>query len=1096
MKSTQFFIYSFLLFSFFRSGKIVVQQSPYFDGRLASVKKITTKRERTILTYRDGQNTDDNTAFISQVNGTHEKQVTHSVIFNSLTSQDTSIIENLRKGFKNPPESARPGVYWYFMDGNISKQAMTADLESMKKVGIAHAIFLEVNVGIPRGKVDFLSEEWQELFKHAVREAERLGIAITLGVGPGWTGSGGPWVSGSQSMKHLVASSIQVSGNETKTIILPKPDARKPYFGEAPFTPELKQKWLDYYEDAAVLAFPTPPDSFKIKDIGEKALYYRDPYSSMPGVKQFLPTSANYQVLPKESVILKDRIIDVTQFIKPDGTLDWKVPDGNWTILRLGSRNNGAVTRPAPIPGVGFECDKFDTLALDAHLQNFIGKLLKKIGIPDKKLQGGLKMLHMDSWEMGAQNYTLQLRAEFKKRRGYDPLPYYPVYTGLVVESLEKSERFLWDLRQTAQELVIENHAIHLKKYAHKYNMGFSIEPYDMNPTADMELGAVADVPMCEFWSKDFGFNSSFSCIQAASIAHIEGKSVVAAEAFTAYLDAWKQYPGSMKDQGDWAFAAGINRFMYHTFQHQFLPDNLKPGMTMGPYGVHHDRSQTWWPMADAYHQYISRCQFILQQGKTVADILYLTPEGAPQVFRAPASALTKGNKPDKSLIFTVKEEVFPGVSKDAFLPDRKGYNFDGCSPSQLLKAFVVNGNIVFPSGATYHLLVLPATETITPELLNKIETLVNTGAVIIGNPPRKSPSLVNYPECDRQVASKAETMWGISIAPSQISKRIFGKGKIYWGGTFSQIKLPELYPDYDSTASILREMGIQEDFESNDSIRYTHHVLEFGDLYFVSNKTNSKLNSLCTFRVNLGTPELWDPLTGKTHVLSNFLVQNKRMQIPLQFESFQSFFIVFKPPVKTLVTKASRKLNFPEQKILKVLSGSWNVSFDPKWGGPPNIIFNYLEDWTKRSEDGIKYYSGTAIYHKSFDFNKPDKINENERFFLDLGSVKNIAKIRLNGKELGVVWTAPWKIDITNVLRNKGNDLEIEVINLWPNRLIGDEYLPDDGIKDGKWPDWLLEGKKRTSGRYTFTTYHHYTKDSPLLESGLLGPVKIIIEK
>lgn len=1092
MKSTQFFICSFLLFSFFQSGKIIVQRSPYFDGRLASVKKITTKGERTILTYRDGQNTYDNTAFISQVNGTHEKQAAHSVILNSLTSQDTFIIENLRKGFKNPPESARPGVYWYFMDGNMSKKAMTADLESMKKVGIAHAIFLEVNVGIPRGKVDFLSEEWQELFKHAVREAERLGIAITLGVGPGWTGSGGPWVSGSQSMKHLVASSIQVSGNETKTIILPKPDARKPYFGEAPFTPELKQKWLDYYEDVVVLAFPTPPDSFKIKDIGEKALYYRDPYSSMPGVKQFLPTSANYQVLPKESVILKGRIIDVTQFIKLDGTLDWKVPDGNWTILRFGSRNNGAVTRPAPIPGVGFECDKFDTLALDAHLQNFTGKLLKKIGIPDKKLSGGLKMLHMDSWEMGAQNWTLQLREEFKKRRGYDPLPYYPVYTGLVVESLEKSERFLWDLRLTAQELVIENHAIHLKKYANKYNMGFSIEPYDMNPTADMELGAVADVPMCEFWSKDFGFNSSFSCIQAASIAHIEGKSVVAAEAFTAYLDAWKQYPGSMKDQGDWAFAAGINRFMYHTFQHQFLNDSLKPGMTMGPYGVHHDRSQTWWPMAAAYHQYISRCQFILQQGKTVTDILYLTPEGAPQVFRAPASALTKGNKPDKSLVFSVKEEVLPGVSKDAFLPDRKGYNFDGCSPSQLLKAAVVDGKIVFPSGATYHLLVLPATETMTPALLNKIETLVNMGAVIIGDPPSKSPSLVNYPECDRQVASKAKAMWGISTAPSQISKHIFGKGKIYWGGAFSKIKLPELYPDYDSTVSILGEMGIQEDFESNDSIRYTHHVLESGDIYFVSNKTNSKLNSLCTFRVNAGTPELWDPLTGKTRALSDFSVQHKRMQIPLQFESFQSFFIVFKRDVKVLATKALRKFNFPEQKFLKALSGSWNVTFDPKWGGPQNIIFNHLEDWTKRSEEGIKYYSGTATYRKNFDFIKPDKINKNEHFFLDLGSVKNIAKIWINGKELGVVWTAPWKIDITNVLRNKGNDLEIEVINLWPNRLIGDEYLPDDGIKDGKWPDWLLEGKKRTSGRYTFTTYHHYTKDSPLLESGLLGPVTI----
>ena len=416
-----------------------------------------------------------------------------------------------------------------------------------------------------------------------------------------------------------------------------------PYFGEGAFTPELKQKWLDYYEDVCVLAFPAPCRRFQ-----NKRYYTRKPCIianhtlQCQELNHFFHRWQTYSEPAKGTAISPDKIIDVTRYLKPDGTLDWKVPKGNWTIMRFGSRNNGAVTRPAPLPGVGFEADKMDTTAINAHMASFTGKLLQKTGMPDKKLQGGLKMLHMDSWEMGAQNWSSKFREEFKKRRGYDPLPYYPVYAGLVVESLEKSERFLWDLRLTAQELVIENHAVHLKKYAQKYNMGFSIEPYDMNPTADMELGAVADVPMCEFWSKDYGFNSSFSCIEAASIAHIEGKKVVAAEAFTAYLDAWKQYPGSMKDQGDWAFAAGINKFVYVIFQHQPLNDSLKPGMTFGPYGVHHERSQTWWPMVDGYHKYVSRCQYILQQGQTVADILYLTPEGAPQVFRAPPSALSK----------------------------------------------------------------------------------------------------------------------------------------------------------------------------------------------------------------------------------------------------------------------------------------------------------------------------------------------------------------------------------------------------------------------------------------------------------------------
>ena len=255
---------------------------------------------------------------------------------------------------------------------------------------------------------------------------------------------------------------------------------------------------------------------------------------------------------------------------------------------------------------------------------------------------GGLTTLHMDSWEMGAQNWTPHFRAEFIRRRGYAPLPFYPVYTGQIVQSPEVSERFLWDLRQIAQELVLEFHAGHLKTYARRHGLSLSIEPYDMNPTSDLELGAVADIPMGEFWSKGFGYNSAFSCVEAASIGHVNGRPIVAAEAFTAQNnEGWKQHPASVKEQGDWAFSMGINQFYYHTFQHQPLDDRLRPGMTIGPYGVHWDRNQTWWPMAGAYHEYISRCQYLLRQGTSVADVLYLAPEAAPNVFRAPESALT-----------------------------------------------------------------------------------------------------------------------------------------------------------------------------------------------------------------------------------------------------------------------------------------------------------------------------------------------------------------------------------------------------------------------------------------------------------------------
>ncbi len=981
--------------------------------------------------------------------------------------KNDKLLTSLREGFLNPPDASRPGVYWYFMDGNMSKEAMTADLESMKSVGIGNVLFLEVNVGIPRGKVNFLSNEWQNLFAHAVREAERLGITISLGVGPGWSGSGGPWVSGHESMQHLVSVTVQVSGNTKSPIILSKPAPKRPYFGEGAFTPELKKRWDDYYEDVAVLAFPTPLAGFKITDADEKALYYRAPYTSAPGTRQFFPSQASYQEPPEKAIIKKNQLIDVTRFLKPDGTLSWKIPDGNWTIMRLGSRNNGAVTRPAPIPGVGFEADKFDTTAINAHMANFTGKLFKKTGIPDKNKQGGLKMLHMDSWEMGAQNWSPKFREEFTKRRGYDPLPFYPAYSGLIVESLEKSERFLWDLRQTGQELVIQNHAEYLKKYGRKYNLGFSIEPYDMNPTADMELGAVADVPMCEFWSKGYGFNSSFSCIQAASIAHIIGAPIVAAEAFTAAEDAWRQYPGSMKNQGDWAFASGINKFVYHTFQHQYLNDSLKPGMTMGPYGVHWDRSQTWWPMADSYHRYVTRCSYILQQGKTVADILYLTPEGAPHVFRAPASALTG----------------------DDFLPDRKAYNFDGCAPSQLYAASVKDSRIVFPGGASYRLLVLPQTETMTPELLTKIEALVTAGAIVVGNPPHKSPSLVNYPKCDQEVALKVVSMWGKQDPPAEINEICLGKGKIWWGGVFSRISLPELYPEYDATASLLKKMLIKPDFESTGSLRYTHHLQETGDLYFVSNRTNESIDPISTFRVVTGTPELWDPVTGEIRPLAEYRLLDNQIEVPLHFEPYQSFFILFN---KNKSNKPTAK-NFSQSKVLIEVEGSWDVSFNPRWGGPKNIVFDKLEDWTTNSLEGIKYYSGMATYHKKIHLSESLISNKNSNLFLNLGQVNNMARVRINGKDMGVVWTAPFQVKITDAVVPGDNQVDIEVANLWANRLIGDEQFPDDGIKDSQWPEWMLKNKPRTSGRYTFTTLKFYKKDSELLKSGLIGPVKVL---
>ncbi len=967
------------------------------------------------------------------------------------STSNPSITEVLA-GFKNPPASARPGVYWYFMDGNLSRDGITSDLESMREVGIGHVVFLEVKVGVPRGKVDMLSPQWQDMFKHALRECERLDIEMTLGIGPGWAGSGGPWVAPEQSMQHLVSTSTVVTGPGTKAITLPRPVPKPPYFGEGVFTPELKNQWSAYYQDVTVLAYPTPTTTTQIAEIDEKALYYRAPYTSAKGVKPYLAAPAAYPDVPAGAVIPKSRIVDLTSRLQPDGTITWDVPPGDWTIARFGARNNGAITRPAPMPGLGFEADKFSTAPMAFHLDQYVGKLLRHVGELNLKSTGGLKALHIDSWEMGAQNWTPGLREEFTKRRGYDPQPYYPVYIGMVVDSLEISERFLWDLRLTSQELIIEYHAGFVKEYAHKHGLKLSIEPYDMNPTADLELGAVADIPMCEFWSKGFGFNSAFSCLEAVSIAHVNGAPIVQAEAFTGDPDeAWKQYPGSMKNQGDWAFAAGINRFFYHTFQHQPLDATLKPGMAMGPYGVHWDRNQTFWPMVDAYHQYIARCQHVLQQGRTMADILYLTPEGAPHVFTPPASAMTG----------------------DEVLPDRKGFNFDGCAPSQFYKASVNAGRVVFPGGASYRIVVLPNAETMTPELMKKIESLVNAGATVVGTLPTKSPSLTGYPECDKQVEAIASGL----------------QGKLHHVRTAAA---GELYPDYDATAELLKTLGDTEDFVSSAPIRYTHKTSADWDIYFVSNRTTESLHADCAFRGVTGTPELWHPVTGVSQKLSAFVPGEKQTTVLLKFKPHESYFVVFP---KTPSADSGPSLNiatkkFSESKEVAKLTGPWTVAFDPEWGGPEEAPFENLTDWSTHQEPGIKYYSGIATYRKSFD--APDTLTSESRVQLDLGDVQNLAKVRLNGEDLGVLWTAPWQVDITTAVKSGTNQLEIEVVNLWPNRLIGDEQLPYDGPENSQWPEWITENKPRPTQRQAFTTYQHYKKDSPLLKSGLIGPVTL----
>ncbi|MUH36978.1 glycosyl hydrolase [Zobellia amurskyensis] len=965
----------------------------------------------------------------------------------------------LKEDFKNPPSTSAPGVYWYFMDGNLSREEMTKDLESMKEVGISNLIFLEVGIGVPRGPIDFMSAEWQELYVHAVREAERLGIKILLGAGPGWCGSGGPWVTPEESMKHLVYSETEVKGNKKIKIKLPIPEQRSTQWHN------LKDP---YYEDVAVYAIP---NSVKptIKDINEKALYERDPYSSKPNVKPFLPDPTGGSNVDGGKILDHGDVINITSFMEPNGKLVWQAPKGDWTIIRMGKRVTGASTRPSPEPVIGLESNKMDSVAFKNHLANYTDILLEKTA--PRKEDSGWTGFHMDSWESGAQNWTEGIVEEFIKRRGYDPEPYFLTYTGRTVKSTEITERFLWDLRQTCKELVLENHVEFAKKYAHRNGLELTIEPYDMNPAGDLDLGAIADVIMAEFWSKRFGYVTWYAVLEATSIAHITGRPIVGAEVFTSSNEqAWQEYPWSMKDQSDWALALGVNRFIYHTFAHKPLGDEYRPGMTMGQYGVHWDRGQTWWPMVEAYHKYINRSSHMMQQGQAVSDILYLTPEGAPMVFTPPTDAL----------------------EENGAIPDKKKYGFDGCSPKMLMdRALVENGKIVFPGASSYEIMVLPNFESMTPALLHKIASLVEQGAKIIGSPPHKSPSLTDYPECDDQVKTMAEKLWGKLQPPATRQKVKYGNGTIYWGGQLNNMETGELYPTFKNTLEILSELNVPIDFSSeNNTIRFGHRKTKNRDIYFVANRTDHFQSEKCTFRAQ-GTPELWLPTTGETRKITDYSLKDGSTVIPLEFFPYESFFITFSKNNTNQTNTRNNNGNFERLTPVKTLQGSWLVSFDPKNGGPENIVFNELQDWTSHENRGVKYYSGIASYKKTFELEGVD----DKKYFIDLGKVNDIARVKLNGKDLGVVWCAPWRIEVSGALQEGANELEIEVANRWINRLLGDQQAPDANVRKVKFNNGLLGGKEFTTGRYTFTTkaaMRSFKFKKPLL-SGLLGPVQLI---
>jgi len=1044
----------------------------------------------------------------------------------------------LEQGFRQPPDSARPWVYWFWLNGNITREGITLDLEAMRRVGIGGVLIMEVDQGAPLGPVPFAGPQWRQLFRHVVSEAHRLGLKVNMNNDAGWCGSGGPWVPPDKAMQKVVWTETQVQGPNRFEGSLPQPQAV-----------------AGYYRDIAVLAFPTPGDS-RIPDLpGKTAL-----------VRQDIPSQSRFPDLPAEMAIPRHRILDLTAKMEQNGRLVWEVPEGRWTVLRLGHTPTGAQNAPSPASGRGLECDKLSREGIEAHFRGFMSELVADVGSLAGKT---LVATHIDSWEVGSQNWTPRFREEFRRRRGYDLLPYLPALTGRFVESAEVSERFLWDIRQTVSELLIENYAAHARSLANRHGLRLSIEAYGDAVFDDMAYAGHSDEPMTEFWSWPGNFSAGI-VTEMASAAHVYGKRILGAEAFTAGDgERWLYHPGSIKALGDWAFCQGVNRFVFHRYAHQPWRDR-RPGMSMGPWGLHYERTQTWWEQSKPWHEYLSRCQYLLQQGLPVADVLYLAPEGAPRSFNPPPAAI------------------------------RTGYKSDAC-PSEVVmsRLRVKGGRLVLPDGMSYRLLVLPGAETMTPRLLGRIRELADAGATVLGAPPVKSPGLSGYPQCDAEVRKLAEALWG--------------SGKVISGKTVEQI---------------LAAKGLLPDFKADRALEFTHRRIGDVEVYFVANGNRHSVNAACEFRVAGKRPELWHPETGRIERVAAFTESRDRTRLLVRLDAGGSVFVVFRPgrrddpvvglmragrdllraPSKTaeivvrralwgplgddrrtkdvtaqvqrmvragagsfvvaelaaegdpaygvvktlrveyqvggrvltasatdpetisfelpsetpppvrlerlpngllraevrepgvyeLKTKSGRsiRLRVLEKPRSLAVGGKWDLTFPPRWGAPARIILDRLLSWSDHPNPGVKCFSGTATYRKTLTV-PAGMLSRGRRWVLDLGRVEVIACVKVNGRDLGVLWKGPFRVDVTKALRPGPNALEIRVTNLWPNRMIGDEQLPEDSARnpDGtlrEWPTWLQSGKPSPTGRFTFTSWRLWPKDAPLLPSGLLGPVKL----
>lgn len=855
--------------------------------------------------------------------------------------------------------------------------------------------------------------------------------------------------------------------------------------------------------------------------------------------------------LPSDKVIDPAKIVDLT------GKAKWKAPPGRWTLIRLGHTGTGGTTHPSTIPGL--ECDKLSRTAVQYQFEHMFGPIFA-----DSPNEAGraLRYILLDSWECGCGNWTELMPQDFSRRHGYNITRWLPVFTGRVVRDSDSTQKFLWDLRRTIADLLTENHYGVVQEFAHKHHMGLCSEAPGIGlPTIADNLACKGrtDIPMGEFWVNKTADDNVDDPKEAASAAHIYGRPLVATESFTsgAEVAGWANDPYELKQLGDLEFCLGVNRFIFHRYAHQPWNDRV-PGMSMGPWGINFERSNTWWKQGSAWVNYLARCEYLLQQGRFVADLLYFYGENAP------AGVAHRDLKPEMPA----------------------GFDYDICNAEILLNRMSVDhGEIVLNSGMRYRVLVLPDTDRMTLPVLKKIQSLVGAGASVYGPKPVDSPSLSDRGDAVQKLAAE---IWS-DCDGTKVTSHDYGKGRVLWGAPLTGVLSST--PDFSA---------------SQPMMKFIHRHSGEAEIYFVSNQQKKACTVDCTFRVSGKTPELWHPDSGRTEMAPLYRTTKEKTTVPIRFDPFGSVFVVFRkiapadhvisvaldrqplltpetvkpaievqkatfgnpgdashahdvtaevkqalatgvdtlaandfsqggPPangaIRALivtslvggqprtvsarvgdslslaeptvqpsddsqlwrnsddsinieafvsgdyeVTLASgKKLSITASKLPAPLAidGAWQLSFPPKLGAPATAIFNHLLSWTETTDEGVKYFSGSATYEKEIEI-PAEYLGPDHRLILDLGAVKNLAEVTLNGKPLGVLWKEPFRVDITEAARVGTNKLEIRVTNLWPNRMIGDQKLPENE-------------------RITWASVQPYRAESPLLPSGLLGPVRIL---